>query len=132
MTGPSSYVMAYVSGAQQAYMLDRAMVRRYQVTGTVDDYGTPEFAYIDGPELVCSFDDQRAKEQRTTAQVDTHDAVIRLPVDTIIDALDRVLLVRRMDVALTPPVEYEIDGEITRGPFGVVCPLKLYVGVDNV
>lgn len=132
MTGPSSYVMAYVSGAQQAYMLDRAVVRRYQITGSSDDYGTPEIAYIDGPELVCSFDDQRAKEQRTTAQVDTHDAIIRLPVDTVITNLDRILLTRRMDTALSPTVEYEIDGEIKRGPFGIVCPLKIYIGADNV
>jgi hypothetical protein len=130
--GPSQSLLNFVAASHEAYMLDKVYILRYTNAGTTNDLGTPDITYPpDGTPTVCSFDDKRAKEELQTAQVKKTDSVVRFPNSTTVSELDRIELIERMGRTIEPPIQYAIDGDIERGPFGTVCPLKLLTGVDN-
>jgi hypothetical protein len=132
MTGPVQAVLDMVSKRHESFMFDRVIIQRYTESGGTDVYGTPTVTYeADATATICSLNDTRADEVHTTAQLDTHDAVVRFPDGTTIDNRDRVQLTVRLTKTLTTPILYEIDGEIERGLMEIVCPLKLYTGVDD-
>lgn len=118
--------LAAMRTVQQAAMMDTCTLRVW--TPTIDDYGTEIAGYVDTTGVACGLDvtGTRQKEQRrpdgTIAQIA---AVLRLSLDDgeTLTAKDRVTVTHRNGEALSPALTYGIDGDVERGPTGIVVRL---------
>jgi len=130
MGAPVNATLRQIAIRHRAYMLDECIISRL-VQGGQNVYGTPAEEWVDGEPITCSFKTNTAKEVQGTAQVDAADAVLRLPPNTEIDAGYRVRITRRMRTDLETPLHYDVSGEIERGKFGIVVPLKRRMRSDH-
>lgn len=111
---------------QSAAMMDTCTLRVW--TPTIDEYGTEIAAYVDTTGVACGLDvtGQRQKERRradgTIAEIA---GVLRLSLTdgAALTAEDRVTVTHRNGEALSPVLPYGIDGDVERGPTGVVVRL---------
>lgn len=123
MMALSADELAAMQETQEAHMMDACYLLRY-VAGALDDYGKP--TVVPGNDLVeipCGYS-SKSREVMDDAQVVLTDAVVRLPIDTVIDARDRIQVIRRHGEAIAPQT-FEIIGEPQRGPSGLVLNLRL-------
>jgi hypothetical protein len=91
--------------------------------GNIDDYGKPTPGWTAGWEIACGYSG-KSREVMVDAQVVLTDGVLRLPIDTVVDARDRLQLIKRHGEDVTP-LTFEILGTPARGPSGLVVNLKL-------
>ena len=111
---------------QSAAMMDTCTLRTW--VPTVDDYGTEIAGYTDVAGVTCGLDvtGARQKERRradgTIAEIA---GVLRLSIDdgATLTAEDRVTVTHRNNEALSPALTYGIDGDVERGPTGIVVRL---------
>lgn len=126
MTPFSAADLAAMRTVQQAAMMDTCTLRTW--TPTVDDYGTEIAGYSDTADVACGLDvtGTRQKERRrqdgTIVEIA---AVLRLALEdgAGLTAKDRITVTHRNGEALSPALTYGIDGNVERGPTGVVVRL---------
>ena len=53
------------------------------------------------------------------------DALIRLPIDTVLDQRDRIRVVARFGVPQNTEITYDIAGPPLEGPSGLVVPVNV-------
>ena len=124
MVGPLQISLDYTASQHSAYMLDTGRIITKTVT-SYDALGHPVTA--ESIETVtCSFLTNRAKQVMGTARADAADVFVRFPTGTEIDADSQFELTVRMRRTLDADevVTYDVDGEIERGPYGIVVPMK--------
>ena len=108
---------------QDSAMQDVCRVGAY--TSTDDGYNLPTVTYVYGTEQICGLDLMRPDEQHASGEVPVIDAVLRLPLATVIDERDRIRIEERYNEALTTPMVFEIEGPVDRGPSGIRLDLRL-------
>jgi len=124
MVGPLQIGLDYTASQHSVYMLDAGRIIRKNESGT-DEWNNP--TYHDSIETVaCSFMTNSAKQVMGTARTDASDVVVRFPIGTEIDADSQFELTVRMrrTLDIDEVVTYDVDGEIERGPYGIVVPMK--------
>lgn len=119
----SSDELSGLQVAQEAAMMDTCIVTR-RSTNSIDPYGMPQATWTDGSPIACGLNASANREVMDGAQVVVTDAVLRLPIDTVIGAEDRVTVTRRFGVALATPLYFELIGEPMRGPSGLRVNLR--------
>lgn len=93
-------------------------------------YGKPvKTTYASGPEIWCGFRQGGQASAGTSevmegTEVVTADAVLRLPIDTVITSIDRVAVTKRANVPV-PLQAYGVLGQPARGPTALVVELEL-------
>ena len=106
-------------------MWDTCQVLEYNGLAT-DDYGQPSpDYYLRWPVVACGYNANARKEVMVETQVVLTDAVVRLPIATVLDNRDRIKITHRHGVALDPKPTYEIIGEQARGPSAIQVNLRL-------
>lgn len=117
--------------AQENGMFDTCIIARY-AAGGVDDYGKLAPVWTDGASTACGLAPNKHNEVMAGAQVVLSDAVLRLPIDTVIGARDRVTVTHRFGVALGTALVYELLGEPMRGPSGLRINLRTLTNTGAV
>lgn len=98
-----------------AAMQDTCVVR--SCSRSLDAYGAAVESFTDGAPVACGVEMTSGKEnRRKDMNVERIDATIRIPLGTVIKAADHIKVTYRFGVAAAQ--EYEIIGEIRRGPAG--------------
>ncbi len=101
--------------ANRAAMQDLCVVR--SCSQSLDAYGAVVESFTDGAPVACGVKMTSGKEnRRDDMNVERIDATIRLPIGTAVKAADHIKVTYRFGVAAAQ--EYEIIGEIRRGPAG--------------
>lgn len=90
------------------------------------DPGSDSYAY--GAEIPCGFDMAPAGEAAEGSQAPVVDALLRLPVGTVVSGKHRVRITKRHGEALSPPQDYTVDGEPDRGVSALVLKLQAVTG----
>jgi head-tail adaptor len=104
-------------------MMDTCIVQAY--SRTLDTFGSPIEAYLDGSPIVCGVEMTPGREnRRADMNVERIDATVRLPIATVIKATDHVKVTHRFGVILSIPLVFEVIGEIRRGPSGLQVDLQ--------
>jgi hypothetical protein len=108
---------------QVNHMMDLAVIQIY--SASVDGYGEPVGSWVDSvTTTVCGFDPSGGREMiMPDKTVLKTDAVIRLPIATVIDPKDRIKITKRFNVAITNEV-YQVVGNVQRGPSGLVVDVQ--------
>lgn len=115
--------LARMQAAQADGMQDRCTISHYSA-GAVDAYGKPAPAWTaDSAATACGLNSSAHREVMDGAQVVVTDAVLRLPIDTVIGARDRITVTQRFGAAITPQY-FEVLGEPMRGPSGLRVNLR--------
>lgn len=109
-----------LQATQDSAMQDECILLQY-VAGS-GDYGYGQPTYTTGATVACGLN-HKAREVMEDTQVVLTDAVLRLPIGTAVDNLDRVKITKRYGVAITPET-YEVIGQPDRGPSGIVLNLR--------
>lgn len=91
----------------------------------VNVYGVPEPMYVSAGTSECGFYTPRYWEAMQGSQVPVFDAILRLPIDTVISNVDRVRITHRHGVEQTNQQTYELVGEAAKGPSALVVKLRL-------
>ena len=117
-----------IRATQVASMQDRCVI--LVATVITDRYGKPVKAtYASGPEIPCGFRQggqagAGTDEVMEGTEVVTVDAVLRLPIDTVIASIDRVVVTKRAGVVMLLQA-YGVLGQPARGPTALVVELEL-------
>lgn len=115
--------LAGMQATQESAMMDTCVLMRY--SEALDAINHPVPTWTDGESMLCGLDMTGGTEQRGSQRVIVRwDAVIRLPLDTVIDLRDRIRITHRFGQALASGLVYEIAGPAEIGPSGIVLPLK--------
>lgn len=123
MTRFSEDELAAMQAAQEAHMMDRCTLD-LQVVGAAGAYNYELPTWPTGAESWCGFQPLAPDEVLDQgADVPVADGKMRLPLGTALSSEDRVTLIERHGVAITPET-YEVVGEEQRGPSGLVVSLR--------
>ncbi len=116
--------LSRLQDAADASMLDTCSILRWG--GVVGDYGKTRPTFTPEPPIACGYNSTAQREVMAGTQVVLTDAVIRLNIDTELDARDRIKVQSRFGVALEASEQptYEILGEPRRGPSGLQVYLR--------
>lgn len=120
MNAFSTTELERMQGVQEGAMQDTCIILQYAAGS--GDYGYGQPTYTTGATVACGLN-HKAREVMQDTQVVLTDAVLRLPIDTAVDNLDRVKVTKRYGMAITPET-YEILGQPDRGPSGLVLNLR--------
>lgn len=107
---------------QDSAMQDTCRIGVYR--SVEDGYNNPTPEYVYSEALACGVEHVRVDEVQGTGAVPELDARIRLPIETVIDERDRVMVTKRYGVAIANPAIYEIEGPVKRGPSGLVLECR--------
>jgi hypothetical protein len=119
--------LATFQGTQESAMHDTCVILTSVIT--TNRYGKPVETFTTGPEILCGFRQggqasAGTNEVMTETEVVTADAVLRLPITTVITSRDRVAVTHRYGVAVTLQA-YGVLGQPARGPSALVVELEL-------
>ncbi len=109
---------------QEAHMLDTCKIQSRVLTG--NDFGEQVESWpVDGEETICGLEMSPGSE-RHTAEGNTiqYDAILRLPLETQINPVDRVKITKRFGVRLETALVYEIMSPIQQGASGIRYALR--------
>lgn len=126
MTPFTAADLAAMRTVQESAMMDTCTLRVW--TPTVDAYGTEIAGYTNTAGVACGLDvtGTRQKERRRPdGTIVRTDATLRLALDDgkALTAKDAVTVTHRHGELLQAPLSYGIDGNLERGPTGVVVRL---------
>jgi len=118
----TSTELSRMQTAQEEGMMDTCelLIRTERAS---DEYGMPVVQWVTQGPIACGLDDTASPEM-LNAEAHAFDAQLRLPIDTVIEAVDRVRITHRFGAMLAEPVEYELLGDALRGPSGLVVKLR--------
>lgn len=114
--------LARMQGLQESAMQDTCVVLTHQANTGDYGYGVP--GYASGVPIPCGFN-PKAREVMGDTEIALTDGSLRLPLNTAVTNLDRVILTHRFDVQLVPGEVYEIMGVPERGPSGLRLNLRV-------
>lgn len=108
---------------QELYMQDTG--RRLVYSRTINDFGEPIASYTASTATTaCGLEMKSGEEtDKSTMTLVKYDAILRLPITTIIDPKDHWRIEKRYGENITAQ-EYEIVSPIQRGPSGIRVLLK--------
>jgi hypothetical protein len=109
---------------QESAMMDTCVLGLRVETAT-DDYGMPVVGWSWGDPLICGLNPIKHVEVMDGTEVVLTDAVLRLPVDTVITHVDRVQVTRRYGETLITPWVFACIGMPRLGPSGLLLNLRL-------
>jgi hypothetical protein len=120
-------------GAQTDHMMDQCVILSYSA-GTVNEFGEADTpTYTEQAVLACGLDmapntgrSRGGENYLSEMTVVQYDAIVRLPVLTVVKETDRIRMIGRFD----EPIEdltYEIVSPIQRGPSGIRLNLRKVV-----
>lgn len=108
---------------QESHMMDTCVIQRY--SRTISSFGEPVETYTDQSAIHCGLEQQAGNEaHQTNMNMVVYDAVVRLPIDVILDPKDHLKITKRFDETVTALI-YEVAAPIQRGASGVRVRLKL-------
>ncbi len=104
----------------EALMPDTARILRWDPTDVYEETETAIPAYTPDAETIKAGLKPLSREIVVYSQVRQVDGQLRLPLDTVLDSRDRVLLLTRHGRALTTPLLFDLLGAPVPGPSGLV------------
>ena len=112
---------------QEAHMMDTCVI--YRVTEkTKDKRGTYVFAFDEGTESICGLETAHWDNMNTASQSGIRltevDAVLRLPLGTVVKPDDEIEIVKRFGEDVEP-ARYRVDRFTNNGPSGCRAYLKV-------
>lgn len=116
--------LARMRAAQAETYFDTCRICSYS-EGAANGWGHRTSAWPLSDAIACGFDPGGAREVLGEAQIAMRPATLRLPLDTDVQAHDRIQITHRHGSALSEPVYYAIIGTPERGPSGLVLKLEL-------
>lgn len=108
---------------QEAHMMDTCIIGSYHAVP--DGYGVPTATYRAGNPVICGFSENARREVQSRGEVVMVDAVLRLPVGTVIDSRDRITITHRFGSELAFKPVYNIVGAPRLGASGLLLNLAL-------
>jgi len=123
MTSFSTLELTAMQETQDSAMMDLCDLLTLFQTDRVDEYGHPVMEWITREKVICGLDMRESGEVRN-AEANLWDARLRLPINTLIGRVDRVVITQRFGVMLDTPLLYQVEGEAERGPSGLVLRLR--------
>ena len=108
---------------QLAHMMDICTIGVYRAVP--DGYGIPTPTYTAGNSINCGLNEQVRQEVQSRGEVVMVDAVLRLPVGTVIDSRDRITITHRLGSELAFKPIYNIVGAPRLGASGLLLNLAL-------
>lgn len=120
-----------MQGTQESAMMDTCQLLR-RGEDAADAYGVPVPVWIVLDTLECGFDGGPRRESDQPAgsvegtQVPLAEAVLRLPLGTVLESVYRIRVLQRFDVLQSSDGQplYEIIGEARQGPSGLLVNLR--------
>ena len=112
-----------MQGTQEEGMMDICDLLEHVETDRKDEYGKPVEQWVARSGLACGLDLRSSGEVRN-AEADLWDVRLRLPIDTEVSRVDRVVITHRFGALLGEPMLFQVEGEALRGPSGLVLKLK--------
>jgi hypothetical protein len=108
---------------QDAHMMDTC--KRLVYGRTFNSFNEPIEAWTAATTaIICGLDMKAGNEiDKTTMTIVEYDAILRLPIATIVDPKDRIQITKRFGESITA-IDYEIVSPIQRGPSGVRVLLR--------
>ncbi len=125
--------LSRMQSAQEEGMMDRCVVLQFTETDRVDEYGTPVSPYVEGPLIACGLDMDPKREANApfgggdVTQAEVGEGRIRLPMDTVIGGLDRIMVIERFGVMIEP-ITYDLIETPRRGPSGLWARVRRFDG----
>jgi len=108
---------------QEEGMMDICDLLEHMETDRENKYGKPVEEWVTRSGLACGLDMRSSGEVRN-AEAELWDARLRLPIDTEVSRVDRVVITHRFGVLLKEPMLFQFEGGALRGPSGLVLKLK--------
>lgn len=103
-------------------MQDTCQIGVYSATQDASGEETATYTY--GSDVVCGFSYTVSGEQWSALLTYSRiDAVLRLPLGTVVAVRDRVHITKRWGTALATALTFGIAGHPLDGPSGIVVPL---------
>ena len=115
--------LAALETDQEAHMMDACTIGAYHAVP--DGYGIPTPTYAAGSPTICGLNENVRQEVQSRGEVVMVDAVLRLPVGTVVDSRDRITITHRLGGELTVKPVYNIIGSPRRGASGLLLNLAL-------
>lgn len=109
---------------QDSAMMDTCLLGE-RVELSRDVYGMPVVGWSWGDPVICGLNPVKHVEIMDGTEVVLTDAVLRLPIDTVITHVDRVQITRRYGETLITPWVFACIGMPRRGPSGLLLNLRL-------
>ena len=107
---------------QNGAMQDTCIILDYH--SVADDYGNPTESYIMRlTSSACGYEPVKTSETHGSGEVPLFDSRLRLPINTTIDAIDRIRITHRYGAAVANK-DYAIIGPVKRGPSGLILNIK--------
>ena len=121
----STTELACITAGAEDSMRDECTIGTRSISGTGPSRPA---SYAYGSAIACGFDASKSKEVADGSQATLTDAVIRIPLTTVVTGVDRVQVTKRDLTALASPEFYAILGEPRRGISALVLNCKRIVG----
>lgn len=119
----SATQLAQMQAASEDLFHDTCVLQTYTI-GAQDAMGASTITYTDGSAIPCGFYATGGSESaRADLTVATLDAIVRLPVATIVDVRSRVKITKRFGTTLATALVFEILSQ-RRGAANVELDLK--------
>ena len=107
---------------QNGAMQDTCVILDY--SSVANDWGNPTQSYtIRLSSIACGFEPVKTSETHGSGEVPLFDARLRLPINTTIEAIDRIRITHRYGSAVANK-DYAIVGPVKRGPSGLILNIK--------
>ena len=108
--------LAALETDQEAHMMDTCTIGVHHAVP--DGYGIPHATYQASSPTICGLDENVRQEVQSRGEVVMVDAVLRLPVGTVIDSRDRITITHRLGSELAFKPVYNIVGAPRLGAAG--------------
>lgn len=93
--------------------------------GTAESYGATPDVYTAGSAMACGVEMTGGKEQtRADGTLTVIDAVVRMPLATIVTVKDRIQITKRHGVTLATALTFSVVGQPKWGPSALVIDLQ--------
>jgi hypothetical protein len=113
---------AALRATQEMYLPDTCRIVRRNLA--LDSYGEGRNEDVDGPEIPCGFEPGGSEYSGIDGLPVEVDGTLRLPIGQWLTEQDRVRVLRRAGVALSPELEFSIVPPVRLGPTAIVLKLK--------
>lgn len=124
MRPPTTKQLSRMQDHAEESMWDTCQILEYNGEA-LDSYGQQVQKYfLRWPAIACGYS-SKSSEVMVDTQVFMSDGVLRLPIDTELENLDRIIVTYRHGVLMSDPLTFEILGQPMRGPSALVMNLKL-------
>jgi hypothetical protein len=109
---------------QDSAMMDTCQLGE-RVELSHDAYGMPVVGWSWSDPVVCGLNPTKYVEVMDGTEVVLTDAVLRLPIDSVVTNVDRVRVTHRYGEMLVAPWTFAVIGMPRRGPSGLLLNLRL-------